>query len=91
MPSPKTIALKLERTLGLLSAHKVVSEHTPGPNHKERRQAIQRFCRKFGVPYADAREAIRDTERRMIAHGIDPHDRDALKKLEAAEKQTQTL
>ena len=91
MPSPKTTALKLERTLNRLNAVKVISDNTAGPNRAERRASIQRFCKKFHIPYEVARGSIRDIERRMAKHGIDPHDKDALKQLEEIEKQQITL
>lgn len=86
MASPKSIQLKRDQILTRLNAMKVVPASGTGPNRAARRRMLQNFARQTGIPYAVQRDMIRDVERRMRDHGIDPYEENSYEKLVEKEK-----
>lgn len=72
MASPKTIELKRNNLLRRVLSFKVIENPVAGPSRAERRRQIQKWCRAFGIPYAEARAMIREEEWKMREKGIDP-------------------
>jgi len=64
--------MQRDRMLARVNSMKIIPPTHGGPNRSDRRAALQRWCRKFGVSYEAARAMIREEEAKMRAQGIDP-------------------
>lgn len=60
MASEKTKILARDNMLRRLQAHNVLTRGEQRPNRESRRAAIKRWCKEFGVPYADAMQMIKE-------------------------------